>query len=1145
MLSFSRCLPFLATITLVVSALAQQPSQSRQAPRAKPKQSVPEHPTYAAKPQPAALSQVPRDLLSSLHWRSIGPYRGGRTRAVSGVPSQPSVFYIGVCNGGVWKTNDYGRTWQPIFDDQPTGSIGAIAVAASDPNIVYVGSGEGLHRPDLSVGDGIYKSTDAGKSWTHLGLRDGQQIPQLAVDPRDPNKVFAAVAGHPYGPNKERGVYRSTDGGQNFTKVLPAVSGKSQSGEPTSQSANGNSANESPANGQSSASAGKPADGASAASATTNPASADDENIGASDVLIDPSNPEIVYATLWEAREGPWENGAWNGSGGGIFKSTDGGQTFTQLTGGLPKDIIQAHIAIAESNPNRLMASVASKPNSVGLYRSDDAGATWAQITTDPRPAGRIGGGDLSVPRFNPKDADMVIVTSTVTWKSTDGGKTWTGFRGAPGGDDYQNLWINPNNPQTMIIVSDQGAIVTVNGGETWSSWYNQPTAQMYHANADNAFPYRICSGQQESGSACISSRGNDGEITFRDWHPVAAEEYGYVVPDPLDPDVVYGGKLSRYDRRTNQAQQVAPKPFRAPDYRLLRTEPIVFSPVNPHILYFAANTLWKTMDGGQSWQQISPDLTRPTFEVPASVGIFRNEETAKPTPRGVIYAVAPSPLDVNRIWAGTDDGRVHLTLDGGKKWNEITPPNMTAFQKVSIIEASHFDAQTAYAAINTLRLDDLRPHILRTRDSGKTWTEIVSGIPNDENVNAVREDPVRRSMLFAATERAVYVSFDDGDHWQSLRLNMAPSSVRDVIIKDDDLVAATHGRGFWILDNITPLRQLDQKVTSAHAFLFKPQTAVRVRWDMNTDTPLPPDFPAGPNPPDGAMIDYYLQSPSSTPVTLEIKDSAGKTVRKYSSADKPAPPDPMLAIPAYWVRPPQTLSAAAGTHRFLWDMHYPDVPGVEAEYPIAAIPHNTAPQPTGPWALPGQYTVVLTANGKTYSQPLTIKMDPRVKTPLAGLQQQFKLSNDLYTQLLTLSPAAEQAGELQKQLKNLQPKASGEALAEIKALDQKLQALAGGATRRPGAGTEPPTLGGLKTKFLTLFGVFQEADVAPSTQAAAAVADLQKQVPPLMERWNAMKAQDIPALNKQLKNANLPELKLESALSLPAKVTVSSKDEE
>jgi photosystem II stability/assembly factor-like uncharacterized protein len=1032
-------------------------------------------------------------LLQNLHWRSIGPYRGGRTRAVAGVPSQPNVFYIGVCNGGVWKTNDYGRTWQPIFDDQPTGSIGAIAVAPSDPSVVYVGSGEGLHRPDLSVGDGIYRSNDAGKTWTHLGLRDGQQIPQLAVDPRDPNKVFAAVAGHPYGPNKERGIFRSTDGGKNWQKVLPTT---------------------------------------------------DDENVGGDDVLIDPSNPQIVYATLWEAREGPWENGSWNGFGGGIFKSTDGGQTFQQLAGGLPKDIIQSHIAVAESNPNRLMASVASKPNAVALYRSDDGGANWAQITTDTRPAGRIGGGDLSVPRFNPKDPDMVIVTSTVTWKSTDGGKTWTGFRGAPGGDDYQNLWINPNNPQTIIIVSDQGAIVTVNGGETWSSWYNQPTAQMYHVNADNAFPYRLCSGQQESGSACISSRGNDGEVTMREWHPVAAEEYGYVVPDPLDPDIVYGGKLTRYDRRTGQAQNIMPKVFRGPDFRVLRTEPIVFSPIDPHILYFATNTLWKTMNGGQSWQQISPDLTRATFEAPASIGKYRDQETAKPIQRGVIYSVAPSPLDINRIWAGTDDGRVHVTTDGGAHWTEITPPNMTPFQKVSIIEASHFDAQTAYAAINTLRLDDLHPHILRTRDGGKSWTEVVSGIPENENVNAVREDPVRRGLLFAGTERAVYVSFDDGDHWQSLRLNMAPSSVRDIIIKGDDLAAGTHGRGFWILDDITPLRQVDAKVTSAEAFLFKPQTAVRVRWNMNTDTPLPPDFPAGENPPDGAVIDYYLQSAPSGPVTLEIKDSAGKMVRKYSSADKPEPVDPMLNIPTYWVRPSRVLSAEAGMHRWLWDMHYPNVPGVEAEYPIAAVPHDTAPQPSGPWALPGKYTVVLTVNGKSYSQPLTLEIDPRVKTPAEGLQQQFKLSSDLYAALLTLSPAVEQAGDLRKQLKELQSKANGDALTAVKAFDQKLQALAGGVARRPGAGAEPPTLGGLRTRYLALFGVLQEADVMPSTQASEAVAELEKQLPPVMARWKELQSQDLPALNKRLKSANLPEIKLQ-AISIAARATVSSKDKD
>ncbi len=847
--TFCRCRTFsvlaLGFAGLVSLAIAQQTGAAHRRPgqpAATPHQES----------QPASIAQVDPSLLQSLHWRGIGPLRGGRTRGIAGVPGQPNVFYIGVCNGGVWKTNDYGRTWKPIFDDQPTGSIGAIAVAPSDPNVVYVGSGEGLHRPDLSVGDGVYKSTD--------GMHDAQQIPQIAVDPRDPNLLFVAAAGHPYGPSLERGVYRSMDGGMSFQPVLQK-----------------------------------------------------DENTGAADVLIDPSHPNTVYATMWEAREGPWENGSWNGSNGGIFKSTDSGLNWSQLSGGLPKDIIQAHIAISARNPKMLFASVGYKPANVALFRSDDAGETWTQATTDPRPAGRIGGGDLSVPVIDPKNPDTIIVTSTVTWKSTDGGKSWTGFRGAPGGDDYQNIWINPNNPQIIAIVSDQGAIITVNGGETWSSWYNQSTAQMYHVSADNAFPYRLCGGQQESGSACVSSRGDDGQVTMREWHPVAAEEYGYVVADPLDPEIVYGGKLTRYDRRTGQAQNIMPKAFRSQDFRVLRTEPVIFSPINRHLLYFASNTLWKTLDGGQSWQPVSPDLTRKTFEVPASVGKYKTEPTAQATQRGVIYTVAPSPLDINRIWAGTDDGRIHITTDGGAHWTEITPPNMTPFQKVSLIDASHFDAQTAYAAINTLRLDDLRPHILRTRDSGKTWTEIVNGIPANENVNAVREDPKRKGLLFAGTERAVYVSLDDGDHWQSLRLNMPASSVRDVIIKDDDLAVATHGRGFWILDDITPLRQFEPKVISAETFLFQPQTAIRVRWDMNTDTPLPPDFPAAENPPDGAVIDYYLQSAATGPVTLEIKDNAGKTVRKYSSADKPDPIDPMLNIPAYWVRPPQVLSASAG----------------------------------------------------------------------------------------------------------------------------------------------------------------------------------------------------------------------------------------
>jgi photosystem II stability/assembly factor-like uncharacterized protein len=1023
----------------------------------------------------ALAQQFEPEMFRSLRWRSIGPYRGGRTRAVSGVPSQPNVFYIGVCNGGVWRSTDYGRTWTPIFDDQPTGSIGAVSVAPSDPNTIYVASGEGLQRPDLSVGDGIYKSTDAGKTWQHLGLRDGQQIRQVAVDPRDPNKLLVAVVGHPYGPNEERGIFRSTDGGKSFKKTLYK-----------------------------------------------------DENTGASDVLLDPSNPDVAYAALWEARQGPWENAAWNGTGAGIYKSSDGGQTWKQLTGGLPAEIVQANLAIAPSDPKRLISTVATK-DKVEIYRSDDAGQSWKVITEDPRPEGRIGGGDLSQPRFDSRNADIVYVTSTVTWKSTDGGKTWTGFRGAPGGDDYQNIWINPNDPRIILIASDQGAIVTVNGGDTWSSWYNQPTAQMYHATADNAFPYRVCGGQQESGSACVSSRGNDGAITFRDWHPVAAEEYGYVAPDPLDPDIIYGGKLTRYDRRTAQAQNIMPKPFRTPDFRVVRTEPVLFSPIDPHVLYFATNTLWQTSTGGKTWQQISPDLTRKTWEVPSSVGKYKTEQSAQPTQRGVIYTVAPSPVDKNTIWAGTDDGLIHLTTDGGAHWTNVTPPQISPWQKISLMDASHTDAHTAYAAVNTLRLDDLRPHIYRTRDSGKTWTEIVAGIPDNENVNAVREDSVRKGLLFASTERAVYASFDDGDHWQSLRLNMPASSVRDVIVKGDDLIAATHGRGFWILDNITPLRQLTAEVASAPVHLFAPQTAMRVRWNSNTDTPLPPDEPAGQNPPDGAIIDYKISATDPTPVTLEIRDAKGTVVRKFSSTDPVAPPDPMLAIPRYWVRPPQTLAATPGMHRFLWDMHLAPMPGIKPSYPIAAIPHNTAPDATSPWANPGQYTVVLTAGGKTYSQPLKVQMDPRVKTPASDLDAQFKWSRQLYDDAVNLSSPVQELTAVRTQLEALRKQStSSDVKSALDSLSAKLQEIGGGTEGRGRRGGREENLGSVRASLLGLMSIMQDADVAPTRQATDAVADLEKSIPALLQKWNGIKSQDIPATNAILRDAKLPELNTE-----------------
>lgn len=1024
--------------------------------------------------QCAFAQKISSDLFRSLHWRSIGPFRGGRTRAVAGVPSQPNVFYIAQVNGGVFKTIDYGHTWTPIFDKQPTGSVGCLAVAPSNPDVVYVGSGEGLHRPDLSVGDGVYKSTDAGKTWTHLGLRDGQQIPQIAVDPRNADKLLVAVAGHPYGPNQERGIFRSNDGGRTFERVLYK-----------------------------------------------------DENTGGADVLFDPANPDVAYASLWEAREGPWENGAWNGAGGGIFKSTDSGKTWKQLTKGLPEGVIQANLAIAPSAPNRLIASVASG-GAVNLYRTDDGGESWSVVTTDPRPAGRIGGGDLSVPRIDPRNPDVVIVASTVSWKSIDGGKTWTAFRGAPGGDDYQNVWINPNNPEIVILGSDQGAVITVNGGRSWSTWYNQSTAQVYHVGADNAFPYRLCGGQQESGSVCISSRGDDGQITFRDWHPVGAEEYGYVTPDPLDPDIVYGGKLTRYDRRTGQAQNILPKPFRAPDFRMLRTEPVIFSPADPHVLYFATNTLWRTSDGGRNWQQISADLTRRTYSVPDSIGKYRAQPTAAPTQRGVIYAVAPSPLDTNLLWVGTDDGLIHRTGDGGKKWTDVTPQQLQPWQKVSIIEASHFDKGTAYAAVNTIRLDDLRPHIYRTRDSGASWIEITNGIPANENVNVVREDTERKGLLFAGTERAVYLSFDDGENWQSLRLNMAASSVRDLIVKGDDLAAATHGRGFWILDDITPLRQIDAQTDASKALLFRPQAAVRVRWNMNTDTPLPPDFPAGENPPDGAVINYFLGSATAGVVTLEIRDEAGQVVRRYASTDPVTPIDPMLAIPAYWVRPMQVLSGRPGMHRFLWDLHYQPVPGVRPAYPISAVYQDTAPEPTSPWVLPGRYTIVLTANGASQTQTLNVGMDPRVKAPASDLAQQFKLSSELYDQWILLGAMTEKLTTIRERLIELRIKTTDEALRkQIDIFQEKLQTLSGaGANRRPDP-IAVLNVGSVLTRVRTLFNIIQEADVAPAPQMIAAVTEVGRDTQTVKQRWQAIGAEDIPALNQKLQAAGLPPIAL------------------
>lgn len=1034
----------------------------------------------AQQPVQTARSGFNPKLFSEMRWRCIGPFRGGRTVAISGVPHQPNVFYMAAVNGGVWKTTDLGNTWNPIFDDQPTGSVGALAVAPSDPNVIYVGSGEGLQRPDLSTGDGVYKSTDAGKTWTHLGLRDAQQITAILVDPRDANRVFVAAEGHPYGPNAERGVFRSTDGGQTFQKILYK-----------------------------------------------------DENTGAADLVFDPSNPRTVYAVLWAARVAPWEirsGESFISAGSGIFKSTDDGTNWRPLTKGLPAaedGVGRIGIAVSNSKPNRFYASVEARKNS-GVYVSDDAGESWKLVNSDRRIGGR-GPGAMGI-AVAPDNPDVIYVANTTTWKSTDGGKTFIGFKGAPGGDDYQRIWIGTENPQIIALSSDQGAVISVNGGATWSSWYNQPTAQFYHVTTDNRFPYWVYGTQQESGSVATQSRSDFGEITFRDWRLPGIFEYGYIAVDPLDPNVLFGAWLTRTKQDISEYAQVTPEPIRRGEYRYARTLPVVFSPLDPHALYFATNVLFKTTDAGNSWQTISPDLTRESYEIPANLGIFAASDPEKGKHRGVIYAVAPSFKEENTIWAGTDDGLIHITRDGGKSWQNVTPPQLKQWSKVSIIEASHFDAGAAYAAINSFRLDDLRAHIYRTRDFGKSWEEITQGIPEGGASNVVREDPLRKGLLFAGTEGAVYVSFNDGDDWQPVQLNLPHTSMRDLAIHGDDLIVATHGRSFWILDDITPLRQMNADISKESAHLFAPQEAIRFRWNRNPDTPLPPEVPAGKNPPDGAIIDYYLASGSNKPVMLEVLDEQQHLVRRYASTDKPQPMEKIAGehpIPMYWVRPTQILSGGGGMHRFVWDLHYAPPDSLGHEFPISAIYHDTPNLPLGAWVLPGNYTVKLTVEGKSYTQPLAVKMDPRITTPLADLRKQFEMQSASVEGMNKSFEALAQVRSVRAQLKERAAKAAQGALADaIAALDKQAADLEGGTQSQffglPAGAKQPENLSSLNQHFGGILGVADSADAAPTTQAKAVYKELNEALEKLISSWTKIKHQDIPALNGELKKAGL-----------------------
>jgi photosystem II stability/assembly factor-like uncharacterized protein len=1096
-----------------------------------------------------ATAQSTDALYAEMHWREIGPTRAGRARALSGVASQPNVFYVGYDNGGVWRSTDYGSNWVPLFDNEPTGSIGAIAVAPSDPNIIYVGTGAGIIRPDLSVGDGVYKSTDAGKTWTHLGLRETQMIANIEVDPTNPNRLFVAALGHPYGPNAERGIFRSTDGGKTFEKVLYK-----------------------------------------------------DEYVSGNDVRIDPKNPNIVYAALWQQQQSYIEGAEFGGTEGGIFKSTDGGTTWKQLTNGLPAGVIEANLGVSMSAPNTVYAMVAGTSGSaapargttgtIGFYKSTDAGEHWTlaardannpaaspSATLDPRPLVRIGGGDLPTIAVDPKNPNVVYSASTVFWRTEDGGVTWSAVRGAPGGDDYQKAWVNPNDTNILLVVADQGAIVSGNRGVSWSNWYNQPTAAMYHVSTDDAFPYRVCGGQQDSGSACVDSRSMDGEITFHDWHPVNIQEYGVAASDPKDPDLVFGSQrtnISLYNRKTGQTTLVGPDAeARGTEFgRNVRTMPIMWSPVNHNILFYTSNAVWKSTDQAHSWTRISPDLARQTWAVPATVGKYSG--SVKPAPQGSITALSASPRDVNVIWAGTDDGNIQVTTDGGAKWTNVTPAQIKPWTRIFNIDAGHFDTQTAYAAANTMRIDDLNPHLWRTHDGGRTWTEIDNGIAPGAATNSIREDPHKKGLLYASTETQVWVSFDDGDHWQSLRLDMPAVSVRDIQIKDDsicmcsDLIAGTHGRGFYILDDVTPLRQAAEARSTSGAYLFKPQTALRIRLATNDPTPWPPELPAGENPPNGAIIDYYLSSNVSGPVTIDILDAGNKVVRTYTSElkrdpdpgvnraayDKVCqanPESPDCDVPLYWPSRIKSMPTSAGMHRISWNMRYQPLASERgAVDATGAVPNRSSPSPSSPWAPPGQYTVRLTVAGKSYTQPLTVRLDPRVKISPSALAENTRLSLEMYELARTTRMAYGQAHDLGEKVDQLVKEQHVEGAAFKTAIDSVAPDEPRGGRRFFGRGGGRPsvTLNAASTAALMASLSMQAAETAPTAAQIAACARARAQAQAAMARWNTLKTTGLSSFNAMLKTKGqaaltLPALRLPAALPSDENGNVNEKENE
>ncbi|HEV2388618.1 MAG TPA: hypothetical protein VGS20_15340 [Candidatus Acidoferrales bacterium] len=1024
-------------------------------------------------------------LYNGLKWRLIGPFRGGRVEAVTGLPHNDLVYYMGSVDGGVWRTTDAGAVWEPIFEHGGVGSIGAVAVADSDPNVIYVGTGEYCPRGDATYGDGMYKSADGGKTWRHIGLTDTRHIARILVDPQDPNRVFVAALGHVYGPNEERGVFRSTDGGQTWQRVLYK-----------------------------------------------------NDTTGAVDLIFDPANPQTLYAAMWTVQRKPWSLSS-GGAGDGLYRSTDGGATWQLLGGtGWPEGLLgRIGVTISKAAPNRIYALVEAEGEKRGLYRSDDSGRSWRQVNAHHYLIQR--------PWYfthvfaDPSNADTVYILDLGMWRSTDSGETFSAMR-EPHGDNHI-LWIAPNNSARMILGNDGGASISNDYGKTWSSIFNQPTAQFYHVAADNRFDYRIYGAQQDNSTVGIATRTRHGGITIADFYDVGGGESGYDVPSPADPDIIFSGNkemvtIARYNRHVEQDQDVTEWPISTYGwpagplkYRFQWTEPIFVSHFDPHTVYHAANVLFESTDDGVSWKAISPDLSRNDKSKQGISGGPITKDNATIEYYDLIFAAAESPLQKGLIWAGTDDGLVWVTRDDGAHWENVTPRDLPEWSRVSQIDPSPHEAGAAYLAVNRYKNDDLKPYIWKTTDYGKTWTAITTGIPTGAFVRVVREDPVRRGLLFAGTETGAYVSFNDGEQWQPLQLNLPTVSVRDMLVHGDDLVVATHGRAFWSLDDVTPLRQINQEVAGSEVYLYKPAVTYRVRRGGGLG--LPGGAPEAPNPPSGAVIDYYLKS-GGQDVTLDILDNQGKAIQHFAAQTGAAQPTTggfRRIVQAH-------LTNREGLNRFVWNLRYPAPPAL-ASHP-------------GPWqggdarrplALPGTYAVRLTANGKTLTQPLIVKMDPEVKATGADLAKQFDLMNDINDRINDLRNAADQLHALRGRLAMLRGRAQGQELQQINSLDQKADAIEGELYQRylqegaPEDDLASPTL--IRERLIGLEDTVDSADTPPTPQSYDVYKYLTQQLDEQIAKWNELKTNEIPALDKAVAAAGLGHI-IERA-SAPSAVPV------